>query len=114
MICKTSQRSKVTSGVGPITFLVPTPIPSQLTKTGHSLKKPPHLIYKYDLQDIPKIKGHIRSRTDNFLSSDPHTKSADENWALPKDTIIDAMAQCIPSKMSKTKQDFTSLDCIGN
>ena len=67
-------------------------------------RKPPHRIYKYDLQDIPKIKGHIRSRTDHFLSSDPHTKSVDENWTFFKDTIRDAMAQYIPSKMSKTKQ----------
>ena len=51
-------------------------------------RKPPHRIYTYDMQNIPKIKGHIRSRTDHFLSSDPHTKSVDENWTFAKDTIL--------------------------
>lgn len=87
---------EVTAGISDhdaVTFL--------LNSTPKRTKKMPRKIYLFSKANIPNLQSAIDTWQQDFLSSNPGSRSVQENWDIFKSKITLFMENHIPSKMSK-------------
>ena len=72
----------------------------------HRVCKPPHKVYLFNRMDLPGLKKHMAEVATNFKSTNPESRSTEENWSFLKEEIIHAINIYVPSRMTKKKPDL--------
>ena len=65
--------------------------------------KPPHKVYLYNRMDLDGLKNEANNINNEFFSSDPNSRTINENWDLFKVKLQAAIDTFIPHKMTKSK-----------
>ena len=68
--------------------------------------KPPHKVYLFNRMDLPGLKKHKAEVATNFKSTNPESRSTEENWSFFKKEIINPINIYVPSRMTKRKPDL--------
>ena len=68
--------------------------------------KPTHKVYLFNRMDLPGLKKHMAEVATNFKSTNPESKSTEENWLFFKEEIINPINIYVPSRMTKRKPDL--------
>ena len=74
---------------------------TEITTKPMKIKRKPHKIHLYKSMNLDGLRHDLQTASEEFLASDPSSRTVDENWTIFKQHIATAMEAHIPSKMSK-------------
>ena len=66
--------------------------------------KPPRKMYQFHKGDFVGLKSSLSTLAPDYLSTQPESKTVDENWSYISQKILEATDNFIPHKMSKGKR----------
>ena len=67
---------------------------------------PEHSVYLYHKGNIDAIKSDMMDLSNTFLSSDPYSRTVEENWQLFKTCLQDSVSKNVPQKTIRNQNSL--------